>query len=241
VGANTVTPIKLILSKLVDVRKVGNGWSAKCPAHDDQHASLSISEGDDGRVLLRCHAECDLEEICKAIGLGLSALFPSAVGKKGRRRIEATYDYHSADSDLLFQVVRYAPKAFRQRRPDGNGGWIWKLGGTPRVPYRLPELRAAGPDDWVFVVEGEKDADRLRSVGLVATCNPGGAGKWNKLSDDSPLHNRRVAIIADKDEAGRKHAEDVAQRLYGRAADLRVLELPGADNLSTLGVQKSCA
>lgn len=93
--------------------------------------------------------------------------------------------------------------------------------------YRLPELLVASPDDWIIIAEGEKDVDRLALVGLIATCNPGGAGKWSKLSDDSALHNRRVAIIADEDEAGRKHAADVAMRLQNRAREIRTLELPG--------------
>jgi len=221
-------PLQNVLDRLTGVRPSNGGYEARCPAHDDQHASLSVSRGDDGRVLLHCHAGCAPVEVCKAMGLRLGDLFPSNNNGDGLGRVVATYDYRDPSGDLLFQVLRYEGKEFRQRRPDGNGGWIWKLGRTPRVLYRLPELLAAGPDEWVFVAEGEKDANRLGSVGLIATCNPGGAGKWNKLSDDSALHNRRVAIIADKDEAGRKHAADVAMRLRNRAAEIRILELPGA-------------
>src|SRR5262245_11352351 len=96
----------------------------------------------------------------------------------GRPRIVATYDYTDEASCLLYQVVRYQPKAFRQRRRDGKGGWSWNLGDKPRVLYRLPELLGAPKNQPVFVVEGEKDVDRLYSLGLVATCNAGGAGKW---------------------------------------------------------------
>lgn len=220
-------PIEHILSLLPDVRKNGSGWSAKCRAHDDRRASLSISEGDDGRVLLHCHAGCTPEAICKAINLRLSDLFGPTANGKGLGRIAATYDYRDRQGELLYQVVRYEPKAFRQRRPDGKGGWIWKLGDTPRVLYRLPELMEADPNDWVVVPEGEKDVDNLHARGMVATTCPQGAGKWAKLSDDSALNDRRIAIIADRDTRGRVHAEDVVRRLYGRAADLRVLELPG--------------
>ncbi|MBK9126299.1 MAG: hypothetical protein IPM13_00655 [Phycisphaerales bacterium] len=165
--------------------------------------------------------------VCQALGLRMGDLFPPSNNGDGLGRILATYDYRNAAGELLFQVVRFEDKQFRQRRPDGNGGWSWKLGRTPRVLYRLPELLAAGPDEWVFVVEGEKDADRLASVGLIATCNPGGAGKWSKLADDSVLHGRPVAIIPDKDAAGRAHVTDVALRLRNRAAEIRILELPG--------------
>jgi hypothetical protein len=219
-------PLEYVLGKLDGVQRTPNGHEARCPAHDDQHASLSVARGDDGRVLLHCHAGCAPVDVCQALGLRLGDLFPPREGNDSKR-IVATYDYHDADGELLFQVVRFDPKEFRQRRPDGHGGWEWKLGRTPRVLYRLPELLAASPDAWAFVAEGEKDADRLASVGLVATTCPQGAGKWNKLSDDSALNGRRVVIIADKDAPGRAHAADVAMRLRGRAADLRILELPG--------------
>lgn len=217
-----------VLSRLKGVRKCGGGDDARCPAHDDKRASLSVSRGDDGRVLLHCHAGCTPGAVCQAIGLNLRDLFSNNNSGNGLGRVIATYDYHDATSVVLFQVLRYEGKKFRQRRPDGKGGWIWKLGRTPRVLYRLPDLLAADADDWVFIVEGEKDADRLASVGLTATCNPGGAGKWSKLADDSALHERRVAIIGDKDGAGDRHVADVETRLRGRAREMRVIELPGA-------------
>ncbi len=88
----------------------------------------------------------------------------------------ATYDYNDVDGVMLFQVVRYQPKTFKQRKPEG-AGWSWSVKGVEQVPYKLPQLLAQ-PDAVVFVAEGEKDCDRLASIGLVATCNAGGAGKW---------------------------------------------------------------
>ena len=90
------------------------------------------------------------------------------------RRIIAEYDYRDQNGELIHQVVRWVPKDFRQRRPDGKGGWINDIEGVARLPYRLPEMLAA-PESLVFIVEGEKDADRLASVGLIATTNSGGA------------------------------------------------------------------
>src|SRR5207249_2375561 len=93
----------------------------------------------------------------------------------------ATYDYVDEGGTLLSQVCRFLPKAFKQRRPDGAGGWTWNLNGTRRVLYHLPELRAAvAAGKRVFVVEGEKDADAVRQAGYAATCNAGGAGKWRR-------------------------------------------------------------
>ena len=235
-------PVQVILGRLKGVKQTGKEqWQARCPAHDDCHASLSVARGEDGRALVHCHAGCAVADILAAVGLETGDLFPRTPAKqrhsasrrmgeqKRGRRIVATHDYEDAEGKLLFQVVRYDPKDFRQRRPDGKGGWTWNLKGVPRVPYRLPELLAADPSAWVFVPEGEKDVDNLRGVGLVATTNPGGKGKWKHLADDSAIHGRRVAIIPDndKDGGGMVHAQDVAARLYGRAADVRVVELPG--------------
>lgn len=146
-----------------------------------------------------------------------------------RPRIVATYDYVDEAGELLFQVCRRTPKDFRQRRPDGNGGWIWKLEDTRRVPYRLPELLRAVN---VFIVEGEKDADRLRAeANVAATCNPGGAGKWLPEFAEHFL-GKIVYVVPDADEPGRKHAEAVCANLYGVADSVRVITLPGGKDVS---------
>jgi len=224
-------PVEHVLGLLKGVRHLGpNQWEARCPSHEDRKSSLSVSRGDDGRVLLHCHATCSTMEVTRALGIGLNELFPpNAVPKSffgSQSSIVATYDYRDVNETLLFQVVRFEPKSFRQRRPDGNGGWSWNLGDTPRVLYRLPELAAADPAEWVFVVEGEKDVESIRSLELVATCNPGGAGKWSRLADDSHLAGRRAAILPDAGDVGSDHATDVARRLLGRATEVRIVPVP---------------
>jgi hypothetical protein len=102
------------------------------------------------------------------------------------------------------------------------------LGNVRRVLYRLPEVREAKS---LLVVEGEKDAETARRLGLVATCNAGGAGKWKPEYSES-LRGKRVAVVADADEPGRKHARDVAASLSGKVESLKVLELPGAKDLT---------
>jgi len=107
------------------------------------------------------------------------------VGKTSRR-IVTTYEYCDEQGELLFQVVRFDPKDFRQRRPDGNGGWIWSVKGVRRVPYRLPELVAATPGSDVYITEGEKDADRTAGLGswLPATpAVPQNAGQTANLAN----------------------------------------------------------
>ena len=138
--------------------------------------------------------------------------------------VVATYDYCDEAGALVFQVLRYEPKTFRQRRPEGSG-WSWSVKGVRVLPYRLPAL-LADPAATVFLVEGEKDADRLAALGLVATCNAGGAGKWKKEHSEF-LRSRRVVVLPDNDEAGEKHAQQVERSLRGIAAEVRTLVLPG--------------
>ena len=137
-----------------------------------------------------------LSWIASELGMAVETRSPPS-----RRRIVATYDYRDESGSLLLQVVRYAPKTFRQRRPDGNGGWSWRVRGIRPLPYRLPELLARG-DAPVFVVEGEKDADRLASLGLVATCNAGGANSWPDVISRF-FRERVVFILPDNDTARR--------------------------------------
>lgn len=145
----------------------------------------------------------------------------------GKSSIIATYDYRTDDGKLLFQVCRTADKRFFQRRPDGDGGWISGLGGVKPVLYRLPEvLQAVQKGETIFIPEGEKDCDNLARLGMVATTNPFGAGKWRNHYSDW-LRNAIVVILPDNDEPGQKHAEKVALSLHGKAASAKVLKLPG--------------
>jgi 5S rRNA maturation endonuclease (ribonuclease M5) len=208
-----VKPIERVLGQLDKVRRVSDGWTAQCPAHHDRSPSLHVSEGDDGRVLLNCFATCTFDDVIGALGLDVADLFDD--DRKRRMNILAEYDYVDENGELLYQAVRLSPKDFRQRRPDGNGGWSWKLDGVRRVLYRLPDvLEGAKAGRWIFVVEGEKDADRLRELGFVATCNPGGAGKWRQEFADA-LEGAKVAVLPDADTPGLDHAEAIAKSLKG--------------------------
>jgi AAA domain len=139
--------------------------------------------------------------------------------------IVATYNYMDESGAPLFEVVRLSPKDFRQRRPNGKGGWNWSLGDARRVLYRLPEVRdAAASGRLVLVVEGEKDTDNLRKLGFTATCNPGGANKWRAEYNES-LRGADVVIIGDNDPSGRSHAAHVASSLKDVARRVRVLDL----------------
>src|SRR4030095_197376 len=147
--------IREFLSRFEGVKVYSDYWMARCPAHDDRNPSLQISQGNDGRILVNDHGGCQTEAVLAAKNLTMADLFVEKSNGNGRV-IEATYDYRDETGKLLFQAVRYIGKDFSQRNPDGAGGWIWKLEGVRRVPYRLPELMAADPNDLVFLPEGEK-------------------------------------------------------------------------------------
>ena len=223
-----------LLSNLASGKKTANGWQAKCPAHDDRKASLSISAGDKG-IVLYCQAGCETETVVAALGLTLSDLFAaslqphipahSASNGTQKRRIVATYDYTDEQGHLLFQAIRYEPKEFRQRQPDGKGGWLYNLTGARRVLFRLLDLVKADQSATVFLCEGEKDVDALWKLGLVATCNPMGAGKWRDDFNEA-LRGRDVVILPDNDKPGYDHAETVARSLYRIASFVGILRLP---------------
>lgn len=220
------------ISHLEKVKERVGSYTALCPSHDDRNRSLSVNESD-GKILVKCFAGCDPEMIVSALGLEMKDLFERSDnfklnGKGQKRRVVATYDYTDENGDLLFQAVRYEPKDFSQRRPDGKGGWTWNLQNTRLVLYHLPEVMASS---LVYLVEGEKDVETLRRNDLPATCNPMGAGKWRKEYNEF-LRGKAVIILPDNDEPGRKHARQVARSLYGTAKEIIIIELP---NLAAKG------
>lgn len=206
-------------------RRTGKETLLLCPGHDDHHRSLNVRQGDDGRPLVQCRSRsCTYEDICRAIGREPREFMPSNGSQ--RKRIVATYDYTDEAGELLFQVVRYEPKDFRQRRPDGKGDWIWKLANTRRVLFRLPQVRAAiERGEPIVFVEGEKDVLALESAGLTATCNPMGAGKWNRSYIELLRDAAEVWTIPDDDDAGRAHALTAAVDLARAGVPTRFVQL----------------
>jgi len=218
-------PVESILSHLEGVHRNGSGATARCPSHDDGRASLSISEGDDGRALVNCFAGCKTEDVIAKLGITAADLFPPRERRDGFR-VVGEYRYCDEAGGLRYVVERRDPKDFRQRRPDGRGAWLWNLQGVTPLPYRLPELIAADAAQPVLIVEGERDVETLHALGFIASTNSGGAGKWRpELSQH--FTGRRVVIIPDNDEPGRKHAAQVAAALRGIASSVAILNLEG--------------
>jgi hypothetical protein len=195
----------------------------KCPAHEDKTASLSVSQGENG-ALVHCHAGCPTEQVLSAVGLRLKDLFDIQTDTSRQPVIE--YSYLDEDGLELFQQVRFEPKDFRLRHYNGSE-WVRSIEGIRRVLYKLPEvIDAVELGHLVVIVEGEKDADRLHDEGFVATTSPMGAGNW-KQAETEVLHGADVVVIPDNDEPGRAHAEAITRDLYGKAASLKVVRLPG--------------
>lgn len=203
---------------------------ARCPAHHDGTASLSVKKGEDGRVLLHCFARCSYEAIIAAMRIpAMAPRTPTSPRLSTLSRITATYDYRDEDGSMLYQVVRMSPKGFRQRRPDpiSPGTWIWSLGDVRRVLYRLPEVtEAVARGKTIYVVEGEKDADALVALGVCATTNSGGADKW-RPEYAATFRGADVVIVPDNDVPGRAHGSHVRRVLRAVGCRVRVLALTG--------------
>jgi hypothetical protein len=204
-----------------------------CPAHEDSTPSLSVGVrniGDPGAVV-SCQADCPASAVMAAFDLPMAALFDSWWNRRNGNGggPQVIYTYTDEDGEPLFEVGRFAGKKFLQRRP-GRTDWKGGVKGVRRVLYRLPEvIAAAQAGRVVYVVEGEKDVEALALAGEVATTSPAGAGKWRPEYAES-LRGARVVVVADKDAAGRKHAQEVAASLHGIAATVSVVEaLEGKD------------
>jgi KaiC/GvpD/RAD55 family RecA-like ATPase len=207
-------------------------WRGPCPVHEGERPNFAVN-AETG--FAHCHSQCGRGWDMIGVEMALHGRpFPEAkaavfriVGRPdvpwNERDIEATYDYVDEHGTLRYQVVRRTGKRFSQRRPEGRGGWLWGLGGVQPVPFRLPRVIAA---DIVFVSEGEKDVLTLERLGLVATCNSGGAGNF-KPEIARWFDGKRVGILPDNDAPGRKHALKVAAMLATVAASVRIVELPG--------------
>lgn len=214
-----------------DAKKSGDGYMAHCPVHKDSSPSLSLNPGTNGNssTVLKCQAGCATDAVLSAVGLTLKDLFSSTNGNGSRafwapERFVAAYVYRDETGAPLYESVRLKdPKDFRARRDSSQRPWSIK--GIRRVLYRLNELQGKTT---VFDVEGEKDANRLWTIGIAATTNVFGADKW---SDEYTKQLQAagvvsVVILPDNDDPGRAHAVTVAQSCYAAGLAVTVVTLP---------------
>jgi 5S rRNA maturation endonuclease (ribonuclease M5)/archaellum biogenesis ATPase FlaH len=209
-------------------KKTGEGYSAHCPAHDDGNPSLSIGKDLNGTLLVHCHAGCTSEDVCKALGLTLGDLFKKHPILPTSKLIENEYIYEDEQGSPLFKKVRLVPKNFYLKKKIPSG-WENGLKDVRKVLYQLPAvLNAIREGRQVLVVEGEKDAETLRSLGYVATTNFEGAGKWNNSYSET-LKGAHIVLFYDYDKAGVKHRDLLIQKLTPVTASLKVVHLPGLE------------
>lgn len=229
-------------ARLPTLKQAGPEWRGACPVHqgDDDNFAVNPENG-----LAYCHSQCgrgwsilQLEQQItrrswKDCRDEINAVVGRPVRGPAQLREVATYDYTDAKGGFLFQVVRYEPKTFRQRRRvvrmDGSSAgiaWEYNVKGISRVLYRLPKVAAA---EQILLVEGEKDVESLERFGYVASCNPGGActhaGKWLKNYTEC-LDGKRVVILPDNDPPGQRHAEIVVEAVRHRVKELRIIAVP---------------
>jgi 5S rRNA maturation endonuclease (ribonuclease M5) len=168
----------------------------QCGVHTDQNPSVSVTQIET-QALIYCHAGCDTTDVLAAYGLEMADLFDDSSNG-------ATYRYPDGR-----QVYRTTDKRF------------WQKGNTKgRTLFRADLVGDAAT---VYVVEGEKDALAVESLGGVAVCSAMGAGKAAQF-DWQPLHGKNVVVVADKDAPGRAHAAQVAKLLDGIAASVDIVE-----------------
>lgn len=211
--------------------KSGNGYKAFCPIHEADGSghspSLTIAPGSKVAVVVKCQAGCDQTELLKALDIAPKPR------QNADKRIVATYCYRDQTGREIRQKLRYDPKGFMIRHKSAADDWVYKAGDGPAAIYRLPELvTAIAQRETVFVVEGEKDADRLAALGLAATCNIEGAAKpeqrpkWKAEYTAQLSGAARVVLIPDNDEPGKAHMRHIAAQLTGKVAEVRWLDLP---------------
>lgn len=203
----------------------------RCPAHDDNAASLHVAPGDKHPVLMTCHAQCSIESILAAEAqyggiTGQDLMAPRDDNWVGEEKVwtpagdaSHVYQYVDENGELMFEVLRVplpgGKKTFRQRAPiPGPKPWKWNMDGVRRVLYHLPEVLAAKAEGrLIYIVEGEKDVETLRHrFGVCATTSPMGAGKWT-VEYSEMLAGANIVIIADADNTGRAHARAVREQL----------------------------
>jgi len=241
-----------VVSQYVELRRNGNADElvGLCPFHEEKTPSFTVTQSTQMFYCFGCQAGGDVfdfvarieglgsfgaavRRVAEIIGTEPGAGRDTTIQARAQRRVAepeqssgrivATYPYTNEHGEILYEVCRLEPKSFRQRRPDGRGGWTWDMNGVRRVLYRLPAVLQA---DTVWVVEGEKDVHSLEALGLTATTNSGGASqKWRQEWTEA-LAGRRVIVIPDNDEPGRKRAAAIVQALQGHASEVVRVDLP---------------
>jgi len=212
------------------------GGKAHCPFHPpDLNQSFSVYENGAGIWLWKDFHDADaggsiIDFVALKDGLSVAAAIQKikqlegledrpAPARSTERRIEKVYEYTDEAGELLFQKVRYTPKAFSCRRP-WKDGWSYSLGGLKAVPYRLSKIKGEAR---IFLCEGEKDADLLAGLGYAATSPPWGAGSWRP--ELNPYFRGKTVYIC-YDVGNEDKSKKIAAELRGSIKEIFILSVP---------------
>jgi DNA primase len=214
------------------LKKAGAGFIGLCDFHEETTPSMSLFKGTDGAWRYHCHGCGASGDSVKYIQMAKGMPFVDAVkylsGEAStaplRPVVTNTYSYEDGNGQCLYQVLRYSPKTFRQRRTTANG-WEWCLKDVRRVLYRLPKLETS--NETIYYVEGEKDVESMEAHGLLATTHAGGASAWRKeLLKDIGDRPRKIVVIPDMDEPGKQLMRRVFADAKAAGHDVGFILLP---------------
>jgi 5S rRNA maturation endonuclease (ribonuclease M5) len=229
-------------------RKSGNDYITKCPAHDDQNPSLSVTEGADGRVLVHCHSRCEIEAICESLKISIKDLFSTKPNPSTHVSSKYTeYIYVDVYNNPLYKKVRIEPgkdgkaKDFYISSVNSNGEWKKGLSRTSkRFLYMINDvLKAIREGKEIYLVEGEKDADRLFREGLIATTMIEGAGAKIRPEYVQQVQNAKINLLYDEDKAGHSFRDALCDALINKVKTLKVIKLPGLEYRESHGLDIS--
>lgn len=235
---------------ILRAKKHGGYWTAKCPAHEDKNPSLSIRQGKNGKVLIRCFSGCPTEAILQVMNLTFGDLYleaereawlqkkreaeqrcPSIKTPAARKPIgpvEATYRYTDTHGELVAEKQRREGKVFLWRKPLIGGGWEWKVDRGFLPLYKLHEVVKAAV---VVLVEGEKDADNVGKLGICATTAPNGAKSW-KPEYAALFAGKKVFIIPDCDKPGIEYSRTAGRQIAEYTHFVRIISVWPAKDVS---------
>lgn len=241
------------LASMLRARKCHGYWIARCVAHEDRAPSLSIRERE-GKVVLHCFAGCRAVDILRVLNLTwkdlgyggdpgwknriVTAKVRDCGNRKPLGELVATYRYVDESGKLIAEKLRFHPKTFLWRTPKPNGRWNWKIKRDSLPLYRLDEVVTAKT---VYLTEGEKDADRMRSLGVTATTAPNGANSWR--SDFCFVFaGKKVILIPDTDPPGQSFAWVARKGIEPYAKSVKVVSvLPYKDVSDFLNAESPAA
>lgn len=211
-------------------KKTGSGYIACCPGHEDENPSLSLSQSNDGKILLTCFAGCSIEDICASLNIQMSDLFEKPISQQEAKK--TVYSYRDEKNKELYRKIRIEPgfdgrtKSFYSERTDENGTVLKNLKGCRKVLYRLPEvLKGISQNAQIFLVEGEKDVEKLSKYDLVATTSLESL-KWMDEFTEI-LKEADVVILYDMDRTGLQRKDLLCEKLHNKVKRLKVVDLPG--------------